>query len=61
VRKDAKSISKSNGSADPPGYGAAFSQDSVIYNYAGNVEGGSGIEMSTPDSIPIDYYWFLDQ
>ena len=42
------------GPTSSPAYKVEFNMNSVRYNYAGNVEGGSGIEMTTNQPIPVN-------
>ena len=42
------------GPKNSPTYRVQFDNDSVQYHYTGIVEGGTGIEMITSDSIPVD-------
>ncbi|GBF32787.1 Rhs family protein [Desulfocucumis palustris] len=49
-------IGKQNpfGPTGSPVYRVEFNMNSVNYRYGGNVEGGTGIEMITEQSIPVD-------
>jgi hypothetical protein len=40
------------GPFEPPTHRVTYNRNAVRYRYAGNVEGGTGIEMITDQSIP---------
>ncbi|HEX3046054.1 MAG TPA: RHS repeat-associated core domain-containing protein, partial [Bacillota bacterium] len=49
------------GATESPQYRVEFNMNAIRYNYAGNVEGGTGIEMTTSQNIPIDGIYLLGE